>query len=107
MAMAIISVLVDGRPLEVPTRMQLFSQGPNQPAPVKKVGTEKLRVPSLAQRIEFRFGPNPSSSNSPVRLRYQLEGFDKEWRAARGGMRVDVPVLSTADSTGSAPDFSV
>src|SRR5260370_26740456 len=106
-AIAIISVLVDGRPLEVPARMQLLSQAPSQPAPVKKVGTEKLRVPSLAQRIEFRFGPNPSSSNSPVRLRYRLEGFDKEWREAGGEMRLNVRFLDAADSTVSAQDFSV
>src|SRR6266478_2360871 len=102
---AIISVLVDGRPLEVPARMQLL-QAPSQPAPVKKVGTERLRVPSLAQRMEFRFGPNPTS-NSPVRLRYRLEGFDAEWREAGGEMRLNVRFLDAADSTVSAQDFSV
>src|SRR5260370_5973849 len=75
-AIAIISVLVDGRPLEVPARMQLLSQAPSQPAPVKKVGTEKLRVPSLSQRIEIQIGPDPSSSSSPVRSPYQIRAFD-------------------------------
>ena len=105
-AIAIYSVLVDGEPVEIPARI-LISQAPSQPAPVRKVGTERLRLPSLAQRTEFRFGPNPSSSNPPVRLRYQLEGFDKEWREVGGEMRLNVRFLDADDSTVSAQDFSV
>jgi signal transduction histidine kinase len=66
-----------------------------------------LQVSSKVQRLEFRFGPNPLSSNPPVRLRYQLEGFDKEWREAGGEMRLNVRFLDTAGSTVSAQDFLV
>jgi signal transduction histidine kinase len=103
----IYSILVDGRPRQIPAGMQLLSDSPKQPASVGKVETGKLRVPSLAQRTEFRFGPNPASSNPPVRLRYKLEGFDKEWREAGGEMRLNVRFLDAADSTVSAQDFSV
>src|SRR5882762_6376920 len=64
-AIAIYSILVDGRPRQIPAGMQLLSDSPNQPVSVGKVETGKLRVPSLAQRTEFRFGPNPSSSSPP------------------------------------------
>src|SRR5260370_21021438 len=57
--------------------------------------------------MEFRFGLNPSSSNSPVRLRYRLEGFDAEWREAGGEMRLNVRFPDAADSTVSAQDFPV
>ena len=56
--------------------------------------------------MEFRFGPNPSASNLPVRLRYQLDGSDKGWREAGGEMRLNVRFLDAADSTVSAQDFS-
>src|SRR5579859_3497796 len=54
-AIAVYSVLVDGRPQQIPARMQLLSQAPGQPASVAKGGKGRLRVPSLAQRVEFRF----------------------------------------------------
>lgn len=104
---SIYSVLVDGRERQIPTQTQLLSQTPSQPAPLDKVGVERLQVPSSAQRTEFRFGPNSAASNSPVRLRYRLEGFDKEWREAGGEMRLNIRFLDAADSTVSAQDFSV
>src|SRR6267154_3771154 len=106
-AIAIYSVLVDGRPRQIPGGVQLLSESPSQPAPVGKLETGRLRVPSLAQRTEFRFGPNLATSNPPVRLRYKLEGFDKDWREAGGEMRLNVRFLDAADSTVSAQDFSV
>jgi signal transduction histidine kinase len=104
---SIYSVLIDGRERKIPTQTQLLSQTPSQPAPLDKVGVERLQVPSSAQRTEFRFGPNTAASNPPVRLRYRLEGFDKEWREAGGEMRLNVRFLDAADSTVSAQDFSV
>jgi signal transduction histidine kinase len=106
-AIAIYSVLVDGRSRQIPGGARMLSDSLGRPAPVESVETGRLRVPSLAQRTEFRFGPNPSSSNPPVRLRYKLEGFDKEWREAGGEMRLNVRFLDASDSTVSAQDFSV
>ena len=104
---SIYSVWVDGRERQIPTQTQLLSQTPSQPAALDKVGIERLQVPSSAQRTEFRFGPNSAASNPPVRLRYRLEGLDKEWREAGGEMRLNVRFLDAADSTVSAQDFSV
>jgi signal transduction histidine kinase len=100
-AIVIYSVSVDGRP------RQMSSAAASEPGPGENVETGRLRVSSTAQRMEFGFGPNPLSSNPPVRLRYQLEGFDKEWREAGGEMRLNVRFLDAADNTVSAQDFLV
>lgn len=104
---AIYSLLVDGRPQKIPAPLQFLSSGSNQFVPVVIGNRGRLRVPPLAQRTELRFGPNPASSNPPVRLRYRLEGFDKEWREAGGEMRLNVRFMDAADLTLSARDFSV
>ncbi|SPE52218.1 putative Integral membrane sensor signal transduction histidine kinase [Verrucomicrobia bacterium] len=97
------SVLVDGHPQQVPIRLP--AAGTTEPAPGEKLETGRLRASSTVQRMEFRFGPNPLSSNPPVRLRYRLEGFDKEWREAGGEMRLNVRFLDAAGNTVSAQDF--
>lgn len=89
-AIVIYNVSVDGRPREIPSATG-----------------SRLRVLSTAQHLEFEFGPNPLSSNPPVRLRYQLAGFDKQWQEAGGEMRLNVRFLDAADSTVSAQDFLV
>ncbi len=42
-----------------------------------------------------------------MRLRYRLEGFDKEWREAGGEMRLNVRFLDETGNTVSAQDFLV
>jgi signal transduction histidine kinase len=106
-AIAIYGVMVDGRSWQIPARTQSLSHTPDKATPGEKIETEKLCVPALAQRTEFRFGPDTSSSNAPGRLRYQLQGFDKEWREAGGEMRLNVRFLDAADGTVSAQDFPV
>jgi signal transduction histidine kinase len=106
-AIVIYNVSVDGHPRQTPARTQLPSAAAAQPASGENAATGKLRVSSMDQRVEFRFGPAPLSSNPPVRLRYQLEGFDKEWREAGGEMRLNVRFLDAAGSTVSAQDFPV
>jgi len=64
-----------------------------------------VRVSSAAQRVEFHFGPYLDTSNPPVRLRYRLDGFDKEWREAGGEMRLNARFLDSANNTVSAEDF--
>jgi signal transduction histidine kinase len=106
-AIVIYSVSVDGRPRQALAQTRLPSPAATEPASSENVETGRLRVSSTAQRLEFRFGPNPLSSNSPVRLRYQLEGFDKQWREAGGEMRLNVRFLDAAGNTVSAQDFLV
>jgi signal transduction histidine kinase len=106
-AIVIYSVSVDGHPRPIPAQTRLPAAAATEPASSEKVESGRLRVSSTAQRVEFRFGPNPLSSNPPVRLRYQLEGFDKPWREAGGEMRLNVRFLDAAGSTVSAQDFLV
>ena len=67
--------------------------------------SKRLPISSQAQRVEFRFGPGPSSSNPPVRFRYKLDGVDKNWREAGGEMRLTVKFLDLATNTVGAADF--
>ena len=104
---AIYSVLVDGHLRRAPALPEAPAAGPSEPTPGQNLETGRLRVSSTAQRLEFRFGPNPQSSNPPVRLRYRLEGLDKEWREAGGEMRLNVRFLDETGNTVSAQDFLV
>jgi signal transduction histidine kinase len=106
-AIVIYGVSVDGRPGYGP--VQPLSSSTDLPGLVRseKAKTGKLRVSSTAQRVAFRFGPTPLSSNPPVRLRYELEGFDKDWREAGGEMRLNVRFLDAVGNTVSAQDFLV
>jgi len=102
---AIQDVLVDGH-----------SQGPS-PKTATQSGTQsqmssgtpaklwRLRISPRAQRLEFKIGPDPASSNPPVRFRYQLEGFDRDWQEAGGEMRLTVKFLDSAQNTVGAIDF--
>ena len=100
-------VLVDGQPRQISERMLSSSKSPRGIAPGENTGTDRLRIPSSAERLEFRFGPNTALPTSAVRLRYQLEGYDKEWREAGGEMRLNVRFLDSAANTVSAQDFLV
>jgi signal transduction histidine kinase len=106
-AIVIYSVSVDGHPRQTPAQTRLPSAAATEPASSENAETSRLRLSATAQRVEFRFGPNPLSSNPPVRLRYQLEGFDKQWREAGGEMRLNVRFLDAAGNTVSAQDFLV
>ncbi|HWX22035.1 MAG TPA: ATP-binding protein [Candidatus Binatia bacterium] len=98
-------VLVDGdsqKPsLENSTQPDVRTE-PNSGEPVN---LGRLRISPRAQRLEFKFGPNPASSNQPVRFRYQLEGFDRDWQEAGGEMRLTVKFLDSAQNTVGAVDF--
>lgn len=98
-------VLVDGhsqRPSpETSTQSDTRSE-PNSGGPAK---LGRLRISPLAQRLEIKFGPDPAASNPPVRFRYQLEGFDRDWQEAGGEMRLTVKFLDSAQNTVGAADF--
>jgi signal transduction histidine kinase len=65
----------------------------------------RLRISPRTQRLELKFGPDPASSNPPVRFRYQLEGIDQDWQEAGGEMRLTVKFLDSARNTVGASDF--
>jgi signal transduction histidine kinase len=96
-------VLVDGQIQQLQPPDQSDSSE-NAPADVS-ARAGRLQISSRAQRLELRFGPANTPSNPPVRLRYQLEGIDKEWREPGGEMRLTVKFLDSANNTASAVDF--
>ncbi|MDB6068392.1 MAG: putative Integral rane sensor signal transduction histidine kinase, partial [Pedosphaera sp.] len=106
-AIVIQEVIVDGQPQPVSHKMLSFSKTASEADSSQANGTDRLRISSSAQRMEFRFGPNPTSLNPPLRLRYQLAGFDKEWREAGGEMRLNVRFLDASSNTVNAQDFTV
>ena len=98
-------VLVDGRSQklspETPAQSGARSEAISGDHP--KLG--RLRISPRTQRLELKFGPDPASSNPPVRFRYQLEGIDREWQEAGGEMRLTVKFLDSAQNTVGAVDF--
>ena len=104
-SVAIHEVQVDGRPQKFSPTATHWSAVPGKVASSDSAKSQRLRISAQAQRLEFRFGPGPSSSNPPVRFRYRLEGVDEDWREAGGEMRLTVKFLDSANNTVSATDF--
>lgn len=98
-------VQVDGRSQKFSLEASTQSATRSEVASDDSAKSKRLRIASQAQRLEFRFGPGPSSSNPPVRFRYQLEGIDRDWREAGGEMRLTVKFLDSANNTVGAADF--
>ncbi len=55
--------------------------------------TGNVRLSSKAQALGILFGRRPGSTNSGVRLRYQLKGLDEQWQEAGGEMRLNVKFM--------------
>jgi signal transduction histidine kinase len=43
-------------------------------------------LPSRISNLQFQFASNPLASNAPVRVKWQLDGFQKGWHDTRAGM---------------------
>ncbi|NOS69107.1 MAG: hypothetical protein HOP33_04175 [Verrucomicrobia bacterium] len=104
-SVAIIEVQVDGRPQKFSTEATTRSAVPGEVTSGDGAKSEPLRISAQAQRLDFRFGPDQSSSNPPVRFRYRLEGVDEDWREAGGEMRMTVKFLDSANNIVGATDF--
>ncbi len=104
-AVVIHDVQVDGQPQKFSTEASTQSEARSEAASGDRAKPGRLRISSRAQRLEFKFGPDPASSNQPVRFRYQLEGVDKDWREAGGEMRLTARFLDSANNTVGAADF--
>ena len=104
-AVVIHEVQVDGRSQPFSAEASTASATPGEVAAGGRAKSKPLRIASPTQRLEFRFGPGTSSSNPPVRFRYQLEGVDKDWREAGGEMRLTVKFLDSANNIVGALDF--
>jgi signal transduction histidine kinase len=104
-AVVIHDVLVDGHSQNSSAGASTQFVAKGEVASGDSAQSKRLRISSKVQRLEFRFGPDPSSSNPPVRFRYQLEGVDQDWREAGGEMRLTVKFLDSANNTVGAADF--
>jgi signal transduction histidine kinase len=98
-------VLVDGhsQKLSPETPTQFNAQSEAISGDHAKLG--RLRISPWTQRLELKFGPDPASSNPPMRFRYQLEGIDRDWQEAGGEMRLTVKFLDSTQNTVGAADF--
>ena len=72
-------------------------------APNARAGNGRLRPG--AHTLEFQYGPVAEAADQPLRLRYQLEGYDTRWREAGGEMRVSALVLNAASEVLAFHDF--
>ncbi len=104
-AVVVHEVQVDGRLQKFSTEVPTSAAAPGEVASGDGGKSRRLRISSPAQRLQFSFGPGLSSSNQPVRFRYQLEGVDPVWREAGGEMRLTVRFLDSAKNTVGAVDF--
>lgn len=104
-SVAIHEVQVDGRTQKFSTEATTRSAVPGKVVSGDGAKSERLHISAQAQRLDFRFGPDPNSANPPVRFRYRLEGVDEDWREAGGEMRMTVKFLDSANNIVGATDF--
>ena len=53
-----------------------------------EAATEPVKMPTRNRKLELIFSPQPSASRQPIRLQYQLEGFESVWHESVGTMRL-------------------
>ena len=56
----------------------------NQPKPLAANGGVNLGA--NAENVSFAFGARTNAKETPIRVRYKLEGYDKDWRDGLGEM---------------------
>jgi signal transduction histidine kinase len=79
-----------------------------------EAATEPVKVRTHNRKLELTFSSQPSASHQPIRLQYQLEGFESAWHESIGTMRLVAscldknkrPVQSTEfNATESSPGW--
>ena len=53
-----------------------------------EAATEPVKMSTRNRKLELVFSPQPSASRQPIRLQYQLEGFESAWHESIGSMRL-------------------
>jgi signal transduction histidine kinase len=71
-----------------------------------QAGCEPVRISSHTRQLEFAFGPNAKANRHPVRLRYQLESYEKEWHEIGGAMRLVAHCRDTQAQPIDSVEFS-
>lgn len=70
-------------------------------------GKENVSLGSSPENIIFDFGPIANTSNSPLRLRYMLEGYEDTWHEARCEMALNVRFYNSSGDQISQNIYSV
>ncbi|MBW8863808.1 MAG: hypothetical protein JF609_02595, partial [Verrucomicrobia bacterium] len=65
---------------------------------------DPVNLGAFPVNIVFRYGPEKSTASPPLRMRYMLEGFEKNWHEAGGEMAMNVRFYNqSGDQIGQNP----
>src|SRR5271155_1510614 len=59
--------------------------GKEMPAPQNR----EIKLGAFPKQIEIHFSPATNLGRLPVRLRFKLEGYDREWQSGGGAMNMN------------------
>jgi len=76
-----------------------------QPRKLSPTIRKPFRISSRSDRVDFWFGPDPFGTNTPLRWRYQLEGFDKTWKEAESHMQLSLQFNDASNNTVEAARY--
>lgn len=57
---------------------------------------KEVNLGPFPERISFSFGPDTNSSQSPIRIRYRLEGYENNWRDGPADMILSARFFNAA-----------
>jgi signal transduction histidine kinase len=67
-------------------------------------GRNPVNLGAFPFNIVFRYGPEKDAVNPPLRMRYMIEGVEKDWHEAGGEMALNIRFYNHAgDQIGQAP----
>jgi signal transduction histidine kinase len=65
---------------------------------------DRVNLGAFPVNITFRYGPEKNAANPPLRMRYMLDGFEKNWHEAGGEMAFNIRFYNLAgDQIGQNP----
>ena len=73
--------------------------------PLGGEATGPIELRSNTRSLDITFAPVRGASAAPLRFRYQLDGYDREWRDPIGEMRFAVRFNDAEDNTISGEEF--
>ena len=68
---------------------------------------QSLRLPAHPDITSFNFGPNELASNSPLRFRCQLDGYEQEWHERPEVMRMIIRFIDASERNIAEKSFDV
>src|ERR1035437_5500760 len=108
----------DGRPHQLELKPPTIRAAETAGQSPWQAECEPVRISSHTRQLEFVLGPNAKANRHPVRLQYQLAGYETEWHeiaGAAGAMRLVAHCRDTQaqpidsvefSATGSSPGWT-